>query len=179
METSAIAVKIPLLNPNEPDAKIVSLAVKEGQFVKEGDIICTLETTKSTADVNAEHNGFVIGLLFSVGETVTAGAQLCYLSENENWKPDFEPMGAQEGSSAETHAGIPTGLRISKPALNLAQSNNLDLNQLPIGPLVTENLVRELIDKSPKPVRDFRLSLSSTLKYSRLAKSPRPLRLFK
>jgi sugar O-acyltransferase (sialic acid O-acetyltransferase NeuD family) len=53
--------------------------------------------------------------------------------------------------SAETQANIPAGLRISKPALNLAQSKNLDLNQLPVGPLITENLVREFIDKSPEP----------------------------
>ena len=55
-------VPIPLLNPNEPEALIASLAVTEGQQVAAGDLLCTLETTKSTAEVVAESAGFVVGL---------------------------------------------------------------------------------------------------------------------
>jgi sugar O-acyltransferase (sialic acid O-acetyltransferase NeuD family) len=42
---------------------------------------------------------------------------------------------------------VPTGLRITQPALNLARQNNVSLNQLPLGPLVTEDHVRNMIDK--------------------------------
>ena len=37
MEPSATLVNIPLLNPNEPEARIVSLVIQEGQFVEQGD----------------------------------------------------------------------------------------------------------------------------------------------
>ena len=37
---------------------------------------------------------------------------------------------------------IPEGLRITQPALTLAQENKLDLSQFPIGPMVTESIVR-------------------------------------
>jgi sugar O-acyltransferase (sialic acid O-acetyltransferase NeuD family) len=151
METSVIPVKIPLLNPNEPEAKLVSLAVAEGQFINEGDQICTLETTKSTAELVAESDGYIVGLRFSPGETVKAGANLCYLSENENWQPENEQIEAQEITEDGNLAGIPAGLRISKPALILAQSKNLDLNELPVGPLVTESMVQDLIEKFPEP----------------------------
>lgn len=151
METTVSSVKIPLLNPNEPEAKLVSLTVAEGQFIKEGDLLCTLETTKSSADLVAEHDGYVIGLHFSVGETVKAGAQLCYLSEVKNWQPEIEQIEAQEITVDGNSAAIPPGLRISKPALILAQSNNLDLDELPVGPLVTESLVQELLDGTPEP----------------------------
>lgn len=150
METSVIPVKIPLLNPNEPEAKLVTLAVSEGQYIKEGDLLCTLETTKSTAELVAEQDGYVIGLHFSVGETVKAGAQLCFLSEDENWQPDIEQIETQENSLAGNSAAIPRGLRISKPALMLAQANEIDLNELPVGPLVTESFVQEFLDKSPE-----------------------------
>ena len=151
METSVVPVKIPLLNPNEPEAKLVSLAIEEGQYVKEGDLICTLETTKSTADLVADRDGYVIGVFFAEGETVKAGAQLCFLSDDENWQPDIEQVEVQEITEDGKSAATPAGLRISKPALILAQTNNLDLNKLPVGPLVTESLVQEFVDKTTEP----------------------------
>jgi sugar O-acyltransferase (sialic acid O-acetyltransferase NeuD family) len=42
---------------------------------------------------------------------------------------------------------LPAGLRISQPALKLAQENQLNLTTLPVGPIVTESMVRELITK--------------------------------
>jgi sugar O-acyltransferase (sialic acid O-acetyltransferase NeuD family) len=148
METSTVPVKIPLLNPNEPEAKLVSLVIVEGQHVKGGDLLCTLETTKSTAELTAERDGYVINLTFSEGELVKAGTRLCYLSENKDWQPDVEHSEVQLETEGGTPADIPSGLRISKPALMLAQSSNLDLNAFPVGPLVTENYVREIIDSS-------------------------------
>jgi len=71
---------IPLLNPNEPDARLVSLAIGEGQHVALGDLLCTLETTKATTDLLAEGEGYVVGLRFSAGQTVRAGEILCVLS---------------------------------------------------------------------------------------------------
>ena len=59
MAQFAKPVSIPLLNPNEPEAKVVSLAVHEGQFVSKNSVLCTLETTKSTAEVVAEIDGEV------------------------------------------------------------------------------------------------------------------------
>ena len=152
MDPSTFFVNIPLLNPNEPEAKIVSLAVEERQFVKQGQPLCTLETTKSTAELLAERDGFVIGLQFSEGEIAHAGARLCYLAENEDWQPEAvgieDKPGTDPGAEERGMTELPSGLRISQPALNLAQANNLNLNELPIGPLVTENLVKEIIAKS-------------------------------
>ncbi len=152
MDSSAIAVNIPLLNPNEPEAKIVSLTIGEGQFIQEGETLCTLETTKSTSDLIAEKDGFVIALNFKEGDIARAGDQFCFLAKSKDWQPEIVDLRGVIGN--ETHGDvdednvIPTGLRISKPALKLAQSYKLDLTKLPIGPLVTENFVRNYLDKS-------------------------------
>jgi sugar O-acyltransferase (sialic acid O-acetyltransferase NeuD family) len=152
MESSVFSVSIPLLNPNEPEARIVSLAVEEGQFVHDGEVLCTLETTKSTADVIAEGDGFVIALNLTEGDMARAGVLLCFIAETEDWQPEVVQI--SDISSDEIINGegiekeIPAGLRISQPALNLAKSNNLDLTILPVGPLVTENLIRDFLDKS-------------------------------
>ena len=84
------AVLIPLLNPNEPEALLVTLYIANGQELAEGDLLCTLETTKSTADVCAETAGFVAGLLVVEGQTVNAGDLLCYLADSPDWSPPDE-----------------------------------------------------------------------------------------
>lgn len=142
-------VRIPLLNPNEPEALLADLFVSEGQQVAEGDPLCSLETTKSSAELTAQMDGYVIALCLEKGQSVRAGELLCYLAPSPEWTP---------GEQVEqTPASLPPGLRISQPALNLARSLNLDLTKLPAGPLVTQEMVRAISqgqepgEKQPKP----------------------------
>lgn len=152
MEPTATLISIPLVNPNETEARIVSLEIQEGQFVEQGDLLCTLETTKSTAEIIAEADGFIISLQFSTGDIAHAGAQLCFLASSEDWTPDeiqIKP-GSDLGGDQALKEGpdLPSGLRISKPALKLVQLNKIDLSKLPVGPLVTESMVRDLVSNS-------------------------------
>lgn len=161
MEPQAIAVRAPLLNPNEPEARIVCVAVREGQRVSQGDLLCTLETTKSTADLPAEAGGYVQALQYAEGDLVRAGDILCYLSPAPDYIP-AQPGAGGRPAGARTSAGmpgksaaegqpeeaLPPGLRISQPALALARQHGLDLSRLPLGPLVTESMVRELLGEA-------------------------------
>ncbi len=152
-------IVIPLINPNEPEALLAALHVQEGQQVQTGDPLCTLETTKSTADLEADAAGYVIGIRLRSGTTVRPGERLCYLAETADWQPE-EPT-SEPASQAELTAneGVPpTGLRITQPALHLARQLGLDLGQLPQGPLVTEQMLRAMTenlrrdrDLSPPP----------------------------
>ncbi|MBU0510915.1 MAG: NeuD/PglB/VioB family sugar acetyltransferase [Chloroflexi bacterium] len=139
-------ISIPLLNPNEPEAMLAALHVTEGQQVAEGDLICTLETTKSTAEVAAESAGYVAGLQFAKGDTVRAGDVLCYLTASpDEWvarSREQEAVSRKQESGGESSPLIPENLRITQPALTLARKRGLDLDQFPIGPLVTEKMVR-------------------------------------
>jgi len=158
-----IAVTIPLLNPNEPEAMIAALQVKEGKKVTKGDVLCTLETTKSAADLEAEQDGYIIDLRFSQGQTVAAGGLLCYLSEDPDWAPpdkqgvDLSVPSGAELPSQQNHKSIPTnavpeGLRITQPALALARQMGLALDRLPHDRLVTESVVRSfLVENAEKP----------------------------
>jgi sugar O-acyltransferase (sialic acid O-acetyltransferase NeuD family) len=141
-------VLIPLLNTNEPEALLVTLYISEGQQVAESDPLCTLETTKSTADVLADTAGFVVGLRVIEGQTVYAGDVLCYLAESPDWIPpedDLEPQGDKQRLES-SESDLPPGMRITQPALRLAQVYAIDLSQLPTGPMITESTVRSLIE---------------------------------
>lgn len=147
---SPIPITIPLLNPNEPEALLASVAVEEGQQVSQGDLICSLETTKSTADVLAESDGYIAGLRLEAGQTVRAGDLLCYLAPSPGWKPEEAPVPHSEPAPSPSGSPHP-GLRITQPALNLARQNNLELSLLPTGPLVTESMVRALLEERQSP----------------------------
>jgi len=143
---AASSIIIPLINPNEPSARLAGLHVAQGQFIHQGDKICTLETTKSTVELTAETDGFVSGLTFIEGETVQAGSILGYLAVAPDWTPP-------ERESIAINAITPKqlGLRISQPAIKLAEIHNLDLSQFSSDVFITEKMVQEMIDLAEKP----------------------------
>lgn len=150
METGAKAVRIPLLNPNEPEANLASISIEEGQQIEKGTVLCTLETTKSTIELEAEHSGFIVHLRLQEGQMVRAGDILCYLADSPGWKPPDDDRNLLAASPMQAQH-LPEGLRITQPALSLAREENLDLNQLPLGPLVTESMVHGLIQSTTPP----------------------------
>lgn len=139
----SLPITIPLINPNEPEALLAEMHVREGQVVQPGDILCTLETTKSTAEVAAEQAGYITGLRLTAGQVVQAGEILCYLAQSPTEIAPPVPVSAAQ-STDEENPGMPAGLRITEPAARLARELGIDFTRLPIGPLVTERTVRAL-----------------------------------
>jgi sugar O-acyltransferase (sialic acid O-acetyltransferase NeuD family) len=131
-----VVVEVPLVNPNEPEAMVVDVAVSDGARVAEGDLLCALETSKSVEDVYAEFSGYVFGLAAKLGTTVTAGGVLCYIADDPSWSPP-------EMSDDEEEA-VPDDLKITGPAVAVAKELGVDLDELPRGVLVTERHVREV-----------------------------------
>lgn len=140
----AQAVLIPLLNPNEPEARLVALYVSEAQRVDVGDPLCLIENTKSAAEVVADAQGYVVGVRARTGEILRAGDRLCWIAEAADWMPPADKPVASEARGAE----IPDGLRITDPALALAKRAGLDLSALPRDRLVVERDIRAAIGAS-------------------------------
>lgn len=151
-----LPVPIPLLNPNEPEAVIAALHVSEGQRVAKGDLLCTLETTKSTAELVAEADGYVTGLRFGQGDTARAGEVLCEIGEQRAESSEQGPVASDQSPASSSQypvtsnqlatSNLPANLRMTKPARALAESLGIDLSALPVGPLITEKMVREWVD---------------------------------
>lgn len=135
--TEASAVEIPLLNPNEPEARVADLLVAEGEQVEAGQVLANVETTKASADLTAPQDGFVVGLGAAVGESLAAGQVLLWVAERADWTA---PARQEEG------AGMPSGLRLTEPARTLATARGVELESLPKGPLITEEWLRDWLD---------------------------------
>lgn len=137
-------ITIPLLNPNEPELQLASLHVSEGEQVEAGQLLCTLESTKSASELYAEHSGYVAGLTARKGDLLRAGSLLCWIAAEADWHP---PETAPD-SRVTVEAGA-EGLRITEPARRLAEIRGLDLKSLPAGPLITEAYLRGMLEESP------------------------------
>lgn len=149
--SSASPITIPLLNPNEPEALISALHVHLGEHVKAGDLLCTLETTKASADLAAERDGFVAGLRLGQGQTARAGEILCYLADSPEWTPPTPDTATIVPGPSAPAEGVPDGLRITQPALALARQLGVDLASFRPGELVTEAQVRAAVEGSAGP----------------------------
>ncbi len=139
-----IPIRIPLLNPNEPEALLASIEIEQGTQVSKGDVIALIETTKSTGEITAEADGYLVGLRFQPGDTLSAGEVLGYIGDVPEAHDPSLPPWAVEGETKQYEA-IPVGLRITAPAREFALERGLDLGTLPQGPLVTRQMVQDLL----------------------------------
>jgi sugar O-acyltransferase (sialic acid O-acetyltransferase NeuD family) len=134
-------ILVPLLNTNEPESQVVELAIEGFTSIARGDIVCTLETSKSTVEVESEFDGYVGELLVRLHERVTAGQPIC----------DVYDALPERSSREEAKAGStrPPGLRLTRKAEKVAVEAGLDLSSLPAGGFLTEADVRALIEREP------------------------------
>src|ERR1700740_2950693 len=72
---------VPRVNNNDDSVRIVELRVREGDFVKRGQILGAVETDKAVLDVSAECDGYVLKILGRSGETATVGSVLLWLGQ--------------------------------------------------------------------------------------------------
>lgn len=148
MMEKLIPIRIPLLNPNEPEAFLSALEVAEGESVEKDQVIAVIETTKSTGEILAEEAGYLVGLRFQVGETLKAGEVLAYLGRTPDAHDPALPPWVKESDSIQNP---PHGLRITEPARELAAREGLNLSELPQGVLVTESVIKEIIRQKHTP----------------------------
>lgn len=139
-------ITLPLLNPNEPEALLTTLFVKEGQHVRAGETLCVLETTKTTLEFTSPGAGYICGLCAAQGDMVTAGEVLCWLAEQAGQKPPQKPPQAAEEKTTSA-SGTPAGMRITQPAYALAAKHGLDLSSLPHTGLITEQTIRDHLSR--------------------------------
>ena len=139
--SALFTVMVPLLNANESDSLLASLSISEGQWIKTGTVMAVFESTKSTFELTAEQDGFVLGLHSHEGDVLRAGERFCYLSEKAGAALPAEPETPSQKPEQDT---TPEGLRITQPALALAQELGVDLSQLPQGALITEKTIQAM-----------------------------------
>ena len=139
-------ILVPLLNANEPEARLVTIHTRDGAPVKKGDLLFTIETTKAAADIDASEAGF-FRLLAAEGATFAVGDILAFITTAADEDLPKVPASALSISVVSEPASVGSEsdeLRITRPARELAQVLGLDLSTLPRDRLITEAFLRQL-----------------------------------
>jgi sugar O-acyltransferase (sialic acid O-acetyltransferase NeuD family) len=131
-------VVAPLLSPNEPESQVVEVGVDGYSEVRRGDVVCVVETSKATAELESEWDGYTGPLAVRVGDRVDAGQVICEIFE------ELPARSEAPGAAEAGETGEPT-VRLSRSAARLAHELGVELSLLPAGRFVTEADVRALI----------------------------------
>jgi pyruvate/2-oxoglutarate dehydrogenase complex dihydrolipoamide acyltransferase (E2) component len=120
----ATPLHVPRVNNNDDSVRIVALGVKEGEFVKHGQIIGAVETDKAVLDVLTERDGYVLKILHQPGETADVGSVLLWLGDlaSERAPEEAPTLASADGGSVA---------RPTAKALAMLRELDLDGGRIP------------------------------------------------
>ena len=89
-------LRVPFLGVNDVDCKVVIYESKSGEFVKNNQLIFSLETSKTNYDIFAESEGYLFYDV-SEGQTVKVEELLAIISDdkNLNYKKELQIFSTQ------------------------------------------------------------------------------------
>ncbi len=116
-------MRMPGVNANEDSAMLVRWMVDEGAAVKKGQFICEIETTKSTVEIEAEADGFIVPIA-PPGASQQVGAPIAVIKAD--LAADHSALLAADGSPAKTEAEK----RWTKKAFIVARRLGIDIEAL-------------------------------------------------
>lgn len=141
---------IPNVNNNETEAELIGWNVNDGDLVKKGDIIASLETTKADVDVESEFDGY-IKIISETNISYEVGTTIAYIFQEKEKYENFNS--SQDSNTIE----IKKSYTITKPAEIFIKKNNIsesEIEKLGIS-LVKVKDLEKLIEKSDPSLVEF------------------------
>src|SRR3990167_2130984 len=129
------AIKIPLLNANEPQALITKWYLQEGEWVDRGTVIATIESVKVTMDIEADFSGYFFPVCAANKEASVGDVIAWILTQNQ-------PQCIQALQSTVCDSN---DIKATAPALKLIAKNKLALADFKEKRFITEKDVMEFL----------------------------------
>ncbi|MEI6788106.1 MAG: biotin/lipoyl-containing protein [bacterium] len=132
-------LKIPKLTENDEEQVITAWLKKKGEYVKKGDPLVELSTSKAAFEVDAPRSGLLLAILAEVKSSLPVGYVVALIGDSNDILPDVSAsnrrlietqtrkfQGVPLGKGKQTEAG--TGpLRATPAARRLAREHGTDL----------------------------------------------------
>ena len=147
--------KTPKVGTSDIEVKLYSTMFHD-EKVEKGDIVCELETSKATYDIEAETEGYIY-FLHDEGDTIFVGDLLAIYSDvrlsPEDFKTEYDKIKSKLSENKYSSH------KVTKKAQALIDKDNVDISILD-KELITEKDVKNLIDKNRVS------SISSNIKFT-------------
>ena len=124
----SIEIKVPVLPESVADAVIAGWYKQVGEKIAVDEVLVDLETDKVILEVPSVKQGVVQEILFSVGDTVTAGQLLAVIDDTAQPDSVGSDAAAGESAGAAKHAAEPAPM--SPSVRKLIAENSIDATQI-------------------------------------------------
>ncbi|MGB3827909.1 MAG: dihydrolipoamide acetyltransferase family protein [Ornithinimicrobium sp.] len=88
----ATVLRMPGVSADASEAALLEWAVSQGDAVKRGDVVATVETEKAVVDLEAEDDGVLLKTFASAGESVAIGGPIAVFLEEGEQAEDEEAI---------------------------------------------------------------------------------------
>lgn len=126
-------IKIPSVGESITSATLGSWHKAEGEYVRAGDVLLTIETDKISTELESDRDGFLHHLA-AVGDELAIGAPVASIVEGEAPAgAAAAPAPAQEAPKAEAPAAAPaesSEVKATPVARKIAEGEGIDLSSL-------------------------------------------------
>jgi len=146
----SIEIKVPELPESVADAVIANWYKKVGEPIDADEVLVDLETDKVILEVPTIKQGVVKEILFSVGDTVTAGQLLAVIDVSSNMAQDSDKAVDNKNSNKTSVAAMSPSVRkmIAENAVDESQLTGSGKN----GRILKQDVEKYLADNSTEEV---------------------------
>lgn len=144
-------IVVPKETVSDDTYKVTSILFKNGDFVKKGTIIGSIETSKADIDIESPADGYVF-YTCNVSDNISVGDVFALLAAHKNINPQQHiqpeikhPDRSEKPSSPAVHSA-----RISKQALELIKLHNIDIHVFEGKNLISRKDVEEYLTEQKK-----------------------------
>jgi pyruvate/2-oxoglutarate dehydrogenase complex dihydrolipoamide acyltransferase (E2) component len=141
-----IEVLVPRENVNDESVIILAVHYSSGSAVKKGDVVVSIETSKTNIDISSEYSG-TINHQLEVGREIDVGALLFTIGDQQLLE---QPLNSTDSILFDDRQSI-SAAKFSNAAKKRAQELGVSLNQFSIG-WISSTDIEELVGiKKPLP----------------------------
>jgi len=150
-----IVIRAPQLNVNDEEVTLVEWLKEDGQEVKKGEVLGVIETSKATAEIEAEGNGYFRPIA-KPGDRVRVGAVLCVLTDTPD-EPLDQLFQAEVPAVDHEWQRESFSRRWTKKAELLARKYGINIEEIPAVGVIREADVEKWAKErvTPAKVRDL------------------------
>lgn len=146
MPNQIFVVKVPQLGVNDDKVVITEWYFKDGERVSVGEVICALETSKASFELESEATGYFLHLFDEDAEVMVSESIGLIGTDFEALKLEKDKYSRSKIVSG--HAG--SSIKATQKAIELANKLNIELEKLGRKSVIREQDIREYFNQNRK-----------------------------
>lgn len=132
-----IEIKVPTVGESISEVTLAKWLKKDGDVVKQDEVLCEMESEKATFELNAEKAG-VLKIIAKEGDTLNIGAVACTIDTDGAAATTAAPAAAAPAAPAAPEAPASPAAPAAAPAAPAVNKGTIDIKVPTIGESISE-----------------------------------------